>query len=129
MVSAWKWFQNLLHGKFCKMAEKLNFMVFRAVFLFEVHIQQSYWKKKLNNWKKLRNPQWLLKNAKNIWLQTALKDFWSPANPKLNKSSLWKLLLLQDHTEQNARVGGSGELLLSSSELKYFSIESFWIKA
>ena len=31
------------------MAEKLNFMVFRAVFLFEVHIQQSYWKKKLNN--------------------------------------------------------------------------------
>ena len=129
MVSAWKWFQNLLHGKFCKMAEKLNFMVFRAVFLFEVHIQQSYWKKKLNNWKKLRNPQWLLKNAKNIWLQTALKYFWSPANPKLNKSSLWKLLLLQDHTEQNARVGGSGELLLSSSELKYFSIESFWIKA
>ena len=129
MVSAWKWFQNLLHGKFCKMAEKLNFMVFRAVFLFEVHIQQSYWKKKLNNWRKLRNPQWLLKNAKNIWLQTALKDFWSPVNPKLNKSSLWKLLLLQDHTEQNARVWGSGELLLSSSELKYFSIESFWMKA
>ena len=31
------------------MAQKLNFTVFRAVFLFEVHIQQSYWKKKLNN--------------------------------------------------------------------------------
>ena len=46
------------------MAEKLNFMVFRAVFSFAVHIQQSYWKKKLNK-----------KNAKNIWLQAALKDF------------------------------------------------------
>ena len=31
------------------MAEKLNFMIFRAVLLFEGHIQQSYWKKKLNN--------------------------------------------------------------------------------
>ena len=47
-------------------------MVFRAVFLFEVHSQQSYWKK--------------------------------------------KLLHLQDHTEQNAIIGGSGELPLSSSE-------------
>ena len=47
----------------------------------------------------------------------------------LKKSSLLKLLLLQDHTEQNARIGGSGELLLSSSKLKYFSIESFPIKA
>ena len=54
------------------MAEKLNFMVFRAVFLFKVHSQQSYWKK--------------------------------------------KLLHLQGHTEQNAIIGGSGELLLSSSE-------------
>ena len=31
------------------MAEKLIFMAFRAVFLFEVHTQQSYWKKKLKN--------------------------------------------------------------------------------
>ena len=31
------------------MTEKLNFIVFRDAFLFEVHIQQNYWKKKLNN--------------------------------------------------------------------------------
>ena len=71
-----------------------------------------------------------VKNAKNISLQAALKDFWSPAYPKLKKkSSLSKLLPLQDNTEQNATIGVSGELLLSSSELKYFSTESFPIKA
>ena len=30
IISAWKWFQNLLRSKVHKMAEKLNFMVFRA---------------------------------------------------------------------------------------------------
>ena len=59
----------------------------------------------------------------------SIKGFWSSANPKLKKSSLSKLLLLQDHTEQNAKIGGSGQLLLSSSELKYFSIVSVPIKA
>ena len=43
--------------------------------------------------------------------------------------SIETLLHLQDHTEENVRIGGSGELLLSSSELKYFSTESFPIKA
>ena len=32
IISAWKLFQNLLHCKFQKMAEKRNFMVFRALF-------------------------------------------------------------------------------------------------
>ena len=59
----------------------------------------------------------------------SIKGFWSSANPKLKKSSLSKLLLLQDHSDQNARKGGLGELLLSSSELKYFSIVSFPMKA
>ena len=68
--------------------------------------------------------------CKNIGLQAALNDFCSSANPKFKKkSNLLKLLLLQDHTEQNATIGGSGELLLSSSELKYFSIVSFPIKS
>ena len=58
--------------------------------------------------------------CKSIWLQAALTDFLFFVNPKL---------LLQDHAEQNARIGGSGELLLSSSELEYFSIVSFPIKA
>ena len=34
----------------------------------------------------------MLKNAKNIWLQAALKDFWSPANPKLKKIKFIKTL-------------------------------------
>ena len=38
IIFAWKWFQNLLHSKFQKMAEKRNFMVFRVLFLFEVNI-------------------------------------------------------------------------------------------
>ena len=66
---------------------------------------------------------------RNIWLQAALNDFWSPANPKLKKTRLSKLLLLQDHAEQNARIGDSEELLLSSSKLKCFFTESFSIKA
>ena len=69
------------------------------------------------------------RKCKNIWLLAALKDFWSSADPKFKKSSLSKLLLLQDHADQNARIGGLGELLLSSNELKYFSIVSFPIKA
>ena len=60
--------------------------------------------------------------CKNIWLQAV------SANPKL-KNSLSKLLLLQDHTEENARIGGSWELLLSSSDLKYCSTVSFPRKA
>ena len=40
IISARKWFQNLLQSKLQKMTEKPEFMVFRALFLFEVHIQQ-----------------------------------------------------------------------------------------
>ena len=34
-----------------------------------------------------------------------------------------------DHAEQNTRIGGSRELLLSSSELKHILTEIFPIKA
>ena len=54
--------------------------------------------------------------CKNIWLQAALKHFWSSANPKLKKkSSLSKLLLLHGHNEGNERIGGPRELFLSWS--------------
>ena len=46
--------------------------------------------------------------CKNILLQAALKDFRSSANPKLKSLSLPKLSLLQDHTEENARMGVLG---------------------
>ena len=32
IISAWKWFQNLLHSKLQKMAEKPKFMVNRVLF-------------------------------------------------------------------------------------------------
>ena len=50
-----------------------------------------------------------------ILLQPVLKDFWSSANLKLKKLRLSKLSLLQDHTEENARIGVSKDLLLFSS--------------
>ena len=62
--------------------------------------------------------------CKKYMVAGSIEGFLSPANPKLKKkSTLSKLLHLQDHTEQNARIGGSRKLLLSSSELKYFSTE------
>ena len=52
--------------------------------------------------------------CKNILLQAALKEFWSSANPKLEELSLSKLSLLQDHTEENTRMGVLGS---------YFSLQ------
>ena len=49
-----------------------------------------------------------VQNCKNILLQGALNDFLSSANTKLKKLSLSKLLLLYDHTEENARMGAFG---------------------
>ena len=46
--------------------------------------------------------------CKNILLQSALKDFWLSAKPKLKKITLTKLSLLQDHIEENARMGAHG---------------------
>ena len=44
IISAcWKWFQNLLCGEFHKLAEKLNFLISRALFLSEVHILQRWY--------------------------------------------------------------------------------------
>ena len=60
----------------------------------------------------------------------SIEGFLISCYPKIRKnSSLSSLLHLQDNTEQNARIGNSGEFLSSSSELKYFSTESFRIKA
>ena len=117
IISAWKWFQNLLQSKFQKMTEKQKFMVFRAIFLFELHIQQrwyltggnSFWsfirRKKTEHFKILKKSIMAAQKCKNILLQAALKDFWSSANPKLKKLSLPKLSLLQDHIKENAEWG------------------------
>ena len=76
IISAWKWFQNLLCSKFHEMVEKLNFMVFRALFLFEVHIQQRYLTDVNSSWsvtrrKKIKHRKIIMKSimvaCKNIW--------------------------------------------------------------
>ena len=80
IISAWKWFQNLLHSKLQKMAEKLKFMVFRALFLFEVHIQQrwyltggnSFWnvirRKKTEDFKLMKKSIMVAQKCKNIYI-------------------------------------------------------------
>ena len=95
MTYAWKWFQNLLHSKSHKMAEKLNFVVFGALFLFDTRIQQRWYLAGRNSsWSVIRRMKTehftIMKKStvasqkcKNILLQAALKDFWLSANPKL----------------------------------------------
>ena len=119
------------------MTEKLNFMVFRALFLFEVYMQQrqyltwgnSSWsvikRKKIKHFKLMKKSIVAAQKCKKILLQAALKHFWLSTNLKLNKSNLSKFSFLQDSTEENARVGGSRELLLFSSDLKHCSKVSF----
>ena len=41
VISAWRWFQNLLQSKLQKMDEKLKFIVFRVLSLFKVYIYIS----------------------------------------------------------------------------------------
>ena len=69
--------------------------------------------------------------CKKYMVAGSIEGFLIPCYPNIfcKKWSLSKILHLMDHTEQNTRIGGSRELLLSSSELKHFSTESFPIKA
>ena len=80
ITSFGEWFQNLLLNKFSKMTEKLNFMVFRALFLIEVHIQQrwyltgrnSFWsvirRKKTEQFTIIRKSIMAAQKCKNVWL-------------------------------------------------------------
>ena len=75
-ISAWKLFQNLLHSKFQKMAEKIILWFLELyIFLRSIMAAQKY--------------QNILQDCKSV-----LKDFWSSAKPKLKKLSLSKLSLL-----------------------------------
>ena len=65
-----------------------------------------------------------VQKCKNILLRAALKDFWSSANPKLEELKVCQNSLFQDDTEENARIGGSMEILLFSSDL---NIASQWV--
>ena len=120
IIPTWKWFQNLVKSKFQKMTEKRKFMVFRVLFLFELHIQQRWYltrgnsswsfirRKKTEHFKVLKKSIMAAQKCKNILLQAALKDFWSSSNLNLEKLSLPNLSLPQDHTERNARMGVLG---------------------
>ena len=56
--------------------------------------------------------------AENVWFQAVLKDFWSSNHPK-GKKQVCQKSYFQDHAKESTRIGGSRELLLSSSDLKY----------
>ena len=105
IISAWKLFQNLLHSKIQIMAEKRNFLVFRALFYMRYISNQNDLlqgealagvlleeRKRTWRFKIIKKSVMAAKKCKNILLQAVLKDFWSSANPKL-KSSLSKLAL------------------------------------
>ena len=82
-------------------------------------------KKKIKHFKLMKKSIVAAQKCKKILLQAALKHFWLSTNLKLKKSNLSKCSFLQDSTEENARVGGSRELLLFSSDLKHCSKVSF----
>ena len=65
--------------------------------------------------------------CKNILLQSALKDFWLSAKPKLKKNMFAKTLTSSGSYWRKCKNGGSWELLLFVyiSDLKYCSTVSF----
>ena len=65
-------------------------------------------RKKTEHFKIMKQSVIAAQKCKNILLQAALKDFLSSADPKLKKNNF---SLLQDHTEENARIGSSSEIL------------------
>ena len=60
-----------------------------------------------------------------IYMLAALKGFWLSGNRKVKKINLPKLSLLQDHTEENAKIGDYRQLSLFSSDLVQCSTVSF----
>ena len=105
------------------MAEKLNFMVFKTVFFFWSTYPTKLLEEKTKQLKIIKKSIIAAQKSKQLLVAGSIKEFLISCWPKiLKKSSLSKLLLLQDHIEQNVRIGGFGELLFSSSEIKYFSI-------
>ena len=68
--------------------------------------------------------------CKKYMVSGNIEGFFISCSTEIKKKRILSTLLHpQDHTEENARIGGSGELLLSSNDLKYFSKESFTMKA
>ena len=57
------------------MAEKLNFMVFKAVFLFEVLIQQSHWKKNLKKLKITKKSKMAAQKWKKYMAASSIEGF------------------------------------------------------
>ena len=78
------------------MAEKLNFMIFRDLFLSGVHILprrhlisgNSFYsiirRKKIEHFKTIKKSIMAAQKCKNVWLKVVLKEFLS-TRPKLKK--------------------------------------------
>ena len=92
-------------------------MVFRALFLFEIHIQQRWYltggnssgsfirRKKTEHFKILQKSITTAQKCKNILLQAARVDFWSSANPKLKKNKFAKTLTSSGSYWQKCKNG------------------------
>ena len=86
----------MLHSNFHKMAEKLNFMIFRDLFLNGKHILprrylisgNSFYsiirRKKTEHFKTIKKSIMAAQKCKNVWLKVVLKEFLS-TRPKLKK--------------------------------------------
>ena len=114
-MSAWKWFQILLHSKFCKIAEKLNFMAFRVNLKNSIFIWSTYLTKLLEEKNKqlkiIMKSIMAAQKCKKYMVSGSIEGFFISCSTKIKKKPILSTLLhLQDHTEENARIGGSGEL-------------------
>ena len=107
------------------MTEKQKFMVFRAIFLFELHIQQrwyltggnSFWsfirRKKTEHFKILLYCYIVIfhngcSKMQKYTVAGSIKGFLIMCLLKTKKISLPKLSFLQDHIEENTRMGVLG---------------------
>ena len=104
------------------MAEKRNFMIFRALFYLKYISNQDDLARVLLEERK---------RTKNTFFEGCIKGFFIICQPKTKrKLSLSKLSLLQDYTEKKiCKNGDSWELLLFGSNLEYYSTVSFQKKA
>ena len=103
------------------MTKKRKPIVFRALFLSEVHMQQRWYltgrnssrsyirREKTEHLKILKKSIIAAQKCKNILLEAALINFWSFANPKLKKLSLPKLSHLHGNIKKKCKNGCSGE--------------------
>ena len=134
IVSAWKWFQILLYSKFCKMAEKLNFMAFRVNLKNSVFIWSTYLTKLLEEKNKqlkiIMKSIMAAQKCKKYMVSGSIEGFFISCSTKIKKKiNFINTLTSSGPYWRKCKNRGFWELLLSSNDLKCFSKQSFPMKA